>query len=137
MVQDLVLRMKPVADMNDLDLVFSADGPAGLQADQILLQSAVRNVLDNALKYAPSEGQITIGVRGGATVELTICDDGPGFPNHEMADLTTRFRRGNNAQGTIGSGLGLTIAHDVVAAHGGQMTLSNADGGGACVTFSF
>ena len=68
---------------------------------------------------------------------LEVRDQGPGFLTDEIDQLTGRFTRGRNASGTIGSGLGLTIARDVAAAHGGQLTLSNNSSGGACVTFSF
>jgi two-component system sensor histidine kinase TctE len=51
-----------------------------------------------------------------------------------MDTLASRFKRGNNAEGIIGSGLGLTIAQDVAVAHGGTLTLTNRVEGGACVS---
>jgi len=62
-------------------------------------------------------------------------DSGEGFPQNSVS-LTNRFTRGENTKGIVGSGLGLTIAKDVVEAHGGNITISNNEKGGACVTFT-
>ncbi|MEP0155753.1 sensor histidine kinase N-terminal domain-containing protein [Pseudophaeobacter sp.] len=136
LVQDLVLRLAPVAEMKDIDLRFHIDQPVHCQGDPILLQNAIRNLIDNALKYSPSESTIDIRVSASPRPQVEIHDQGPGFPPDEISDLALRFSRGNNAAGTIGSGLGLTIAQDVAIAHGGKLTLSNLTGGGACVLFS-
>lgn len=134
LVSDLVLRMTPVAEMNDLELRMTNDGSVRFHGDPILLQSAIRNVFDNALKYSPSDSAVEISVTEDPRPGIRICDRGPGFPPDEIDQLTARFRRGFNSEGTIGSGLGLTIAKDVVVAHGGTLQLANREGGGACVT---
>ncbi|MCD9148700.1 sensor histidine kinase [Pseudophaeobacter flagellatus] len=136
LVQELVQRLTPVAEMKDIDLVLQIDRPVRLIGDAILLQNAIRNLIDNALKYSPSESVIEISVTASPNPQVAVRDQGAGFPSDEIADLAQRFSRGNNARGTIGSGLGLTIAQDVAAAHGGSLTLSNTAGGGACVIFS-
>jgi two-component system, OmpR family, sensor histidine kinase TctE len=137
LVQDLVLRLTPVADMRDVELAIRGDASVPYSGDPILLQNAIRNVIDNALKYAPSESTVEICVTGGPPCRIGICDQGPGFPPDEIATLATRFKRGHNAEGIIGSGLGLTIAQDVALAHDGRLVLSNQTEGGACVTLSF
>lgn len=137
LVQELVRRLSPVAEMKDVELRMQAEGAVPVSGDPILLQNAVRNIIDNALKYAPSESVIDIDVRSGPHAQVTIRDQGPGFPPDQIDTLAGRFARGSNASGIIGSGLGLTIAQDVATAHGGTMTLANMNGGGACVTFSF
>lgn len=137
LVGDLVQRLTPVADMKDLDLAFQAEWAVPILGDPVQIQNAVRNLIDNALKYAPPESTVEIAVWRGPRPNVTIQDRGPGFPLHEMDTLTARFKRGRNAEGTIGSGLGLTIAHDVAAAHDGALTLENREGGGACVCLSF
>jgi len=66
---------------------------------------------------------------GNASTVCRVPEEGP------IESLTERFRRGGNTEGVVGSGLGLTIAADVLAAHGGRLDLRNAaEGGGACVT---
>lgn len=130
---ELVRSMSPVAEMRDVDLVLDAPEPVIVNGDPILLQNALRNLIDNALKFAPVDTVVAVTVSGPA---VTICDSGPGFPSEEIAALTTRFKRGSNSSGIIGSGLGLTIALDVATAHGGTLTLSNREEGGACATIS-
>lgn len=137
LVQDIVLRITPLAEMKDVELRFKSDGAVLVSGDPILLQNAIRNVIDNAMKYSPRESVIFLKVCASPTPYLEVCDQGPGFLTDEIDQLTDRFTRGRNASGTIGSGLGLTIAKDVAMAHGGQIKLSNNLTGGACVTFSF
>lgn len=136
LVQELVLRLTPIAEMQDVDLLMRGDEKVDFSGDPILLQNAIRNLIDNALKYSPSEGFIEISIKSAPETHIEICDQGPGFPPDEINDLTARFARGKNAAAIIGSGLGLTIAKDVAEAHGGTITLSNRSEGGACVTLS-
>lgn len=137
LADDLMTRLAPIAEMKDLSLILYDEGPATCAGDPILIQNAVRNLIDNALKYSPPDGQVTITVSGTPAPRIRICDRGPGFPLDEIETLASRFTRGQNAAGTIGSGLGLTIARDVAAAHGGNLSLENLPEGGACVTLSF
>jgi two-component system sensor histidine kinase TctE len=137
LVQDIVLRITPLAEMKDVELRLESDKTAIVSGDSILLQNAIRNLIDNAMKYSPSESVIFLVVRASPKPYLEVRDQGPGFLTDEIELLTGRFTRGRNASGTIGSGLGLTIARDVAVAHGGRLKLSNNVSGGACVTFSF
>jgi len=110
--------------------------PAQVAGDAVLLDSALRNVLDNAIKYSPEETTVSITVaKLGGMGQITITDEGPGLGDGPAEALTERFRRGSNTGGIVGSGLGLTIARDVVAAHGGLLNLQQAENGrGACVS---
>ncbi len=134
LVDDLVERLRAIAQMKDLELRLLGDDHVPYSGDPILLQNAVRNLLDNALKYSPSEGVVDINVTAKPRVQICVCDGGKGFPKEDLDELATRFKRGTNAQGTIGSGLGLTIAKDVAVAHGGTLHLSNREEGGACAS---
>jgi two-component system sensor histidine kinase TctE len=135
LVNELVVRLTPIAEMKDLELRLQSDVQVTYSGDPVLIQNAVRNLIDNALKYAPSEGTVSITVSATPNIEIRVCDNGRGFPSDELATLATRFKRGKNAAGTIGSGLGLTIAMDVAKAHGGNLKLSNQPEGGACASF--
>ena len=134
---ELVQRMTPIADMKDITLTLQTTGPAVLKGDAILLQNALRNLIDNALKYAPSETDVVIKIMNDTGVHISILDNGAGFDIDELPTLTKRFVRGKGTGNKVGSGLGLTIAKEVAAAHGGTMTLRNRPEGGACVTLSF
>jgi two-component system sensor histidine kinase TctE len=132
LVNELVERLRPIAEMKDLNLNLQSDAQLSYSGDPILIQNAVRNLIDNALKYAPSDGTVDIIVTASPNVQIQVLDGGKGFPIAEVDTLAARFSRGSNAQGTIGSGLGLTIAKDVATAHGGKLHLSNREEGGAC-----
>jgi len=135
-VGEIVRRFAPVADMKHIGMTLCYDTTVMITADPILIENAITNIIDNALKYSPSESEVTISVRAAPRVCVEIIDQGSGFPDDEIDSLTTRFARGRNAQGTIGSGLGLTIATEVAAAHGGELIVSNRTESGACVIFS-
>ncbi|MEP1765510.1 MAG: sensor histidine kinase [Sulfitobacter sp.] len=136
LVHELVVRLTPIAEMKDLDLCLQSEGHVLYSGDPVLIQNAVRNLIDNAMKYAPNDGRIDISVSAKPNVQIRVCDSGKGFPDEELNTLAARFKRGKNAQGTIGSGLGLTIAIDVARAHGGDLYLSNQPKGGACALLS-
>lgn len=137
LLRDLVQRMTPIADMRDVDLILDATAPAHLHGDPILLQNALRNLLDNALKYAPADSRIMVRVQTIPSLSVDVSDEGRGFRLGEIDMLADRFVRGSDSGGQIGSGLGLTIAKDVAAAHGGRLILTNTPRGGACATLQF
>ncbi|MEM7441226.1 MAG: sensor histidine kinase [Pseudomonadota bacterium] len=136
LARDLTQRMTPIAEMKDLSITLLGSPRVPYSGDPVLIQNALRNLIDNAMKYGPAESSIEITVSETSGPQITVCDHGPGFPTNEIETLTTRFQRGANAKDTIGSGLGLTIARDVATAHGGGIDLENQQEGGACVTLS-
>ena len=137
LVQNLIDNLTPIAEMKDIELKFKQEDKIKLYGDFILIQNAIRNLIDNALEYSPYEGIITVSIGTSPISFLEIHDQGPGFPPKDLDNLTVRFARGQNSNGIVGSGLGLTIAKDVANAHGAKLKLSNHEKGGACVTLSF
>ena len=129
---EIVDRLTPVAEMMDLDLSLVSTGPVHAKGDAILIQNAVRNLVDNALKYSPPEKTVEISVTGDPRAMITVTDQGGGYPKAQIGVLSKRFQRGDNVKDTVGSGLGLTIASDVAAAHDGRLELKNLESGGAC-----
>jgi two-component system sensor histidine kinase TctE len=132
-----VAALEPTAAMKDIHLRVEAE-QAMVAGDAVLLDSALRNVLDNAIKYSPEDTTVVVQVEAkGPEARLTIRDEGPGLGDGPVEALTERFRRGANTGGIVGSGLGLTIARDVLHAHGGSLRLTTAEGGrGTCVTLA-
>lgn len=98
------------------------------------LTRAVRNLLDNAVKYGKS-GTVEIRRRSD-TIEINIDDDGPGIAQQELTRVLEPFYRveGSRSRETGGVGLGLAIAHTIVQAQGGMLTLSNRTTGGLRAT---
>jgi len=139
LVEDLVERLRAVAELKDIELTVEHAEPVSLAVDPILVQNAVRNILDNAIKYSPEEQSVTVwvGIENDLAI-VRVSDRGAGFPAEDTDRLLVRFERGDNVRATVGSGLGLTIAKEVVEAHGGRITISNQKTGtGACVTLYF
>ncbi len=133
-------RLLPTAELKDIEIVREfADGSAAIFGDRILMQNAVRNILDNAIKYSPAESIITVRVTSSPEqVALSIIDQGRGFGDADLGKLTGRFSRGSNVEDIVGSGLGLTIADEVMRAHGGRLHIDqNKEGVGACVMLVF
>ena len=135
---DLIDRLAPLADLRDITLSLKTHKSMVVEGDTILIQSALRNVLDNAIKYSPTESRVTLALdRHDGFAVIRVNDQGTGFPPGRNEDLVQRFKRGTNVEGTVGSGLGLTIAADVASAHGGRLELTNLTGGGACAALFF
>ena len=137
LLTDVVERLSPTAELKDIVVKLDLpSAPLSVRGDAILLQNAVRNVLDNAIKYSPADTDILVRL----TAEDEVCrmafvDQGRGFGAGDLVDLTKRFSRGSNVDDVVGSGLGLTIADDVAKAHHGALEItSNTEGPGACVT---
>ena len=137
-IEEIVERQAPIADLKDIEFVQTTSPNCIVLGDAILIQNAITNIIDNAVKYSPHETVITVTLESGIkNVTLTITDQGPGFAADDIDALTNRFARGTNVGQTVGSGLGLTIANEVVKAHSGNLTLTqNTRGSGACVTLS-
>lgn len=122
---------------------FVVDSPPELiiQADERRLGQVVRNLLDNAVKYAPAEsGPITIQVgeitcSDSAQVSMSVCDRGPGVNGDELSLLFDRQYRapGAASRGVRGSGLGLYVVREIVEAHGGTVWAEHAQPSGLCV----
>lgn len=109
--------------------MLSADiaGPLPAFGDRDMIQQAVANLLDNALKFSPEGGVIALSARlEGAQVRIVISDQGPGIPQEDLARATERFFRGETARSTPGSGLGLALVVAVAQLHGGTLVLADA-----------
>lgn len=136
LIKDAIDRISPLYDLKGIQITNNNIQNCKVMGDPILLQNALHNVLDNALKYCSENDTVTVKVKDvSQNCIIEIMDSGQGFPQNSVL-LTNRFTRGENTKGIVGSGLGLTIAKDVVEAHGGNITISNTEKGGACVTFT-
>jgi signal transduction histidine kinase len=118
-------------------IAITLDQPAAVEcsADAIRLGQAVNNLVDNALKYTPDGGRLSLAVRTepGAAV-LTVSDNGPGVPATERDAIFRRLYRGDASRSQRGLGLGLSLVKAIVEAHGGTVAVDDAPGGGARFT---
>ncbi|HLN62760.1 MAG TPA: HAMP domain-containing sensor histidine kinase, partial [Symbiobacteriaceae bacterium] len=105
--------------------------PCTVNADAAMLTRVVDNLLENAIRYTPEGGAITVGWRSGIDhARFWVQDTGPGIPPDDLGRVFQPLYRGDKARGsrTGGSGLGLAIARRLVEAHGGTISVEN-DGG--------
>ena len=98
-----------------------------------MFERAVSNLIDNALKFDTSGGEISVDISRGSVV---VSDRGPGIPLDEQSKVFERFHRAVNARTMPGSGLGLSIVADVAEGHGGRVFARDRVGGGSEVGFT-
>lgn len=108
-----------------------ATEPWNLHGDPQALARAVTNLVDNAAKWSPPCGTVTVRLRGGA---VTVADEGPGITPADLPYVFERFYRSSEARGMPGSGLGLAIVRQAAERHGGQVTAEPGRGRGALLT---
>ncbi|MEJ1160595.1 ATP-binding protein [Prosthecomicrobium sp. N25] len=108
-----------------------APGPAPLACRPVALRRALRNLVDNALRYGKT-ARIRLERAPDGAVSVTVEDDGPGLPEDRIEDAFQPFVRLDASRNpeTGGIGLGLAIARSIVRAHGGSLTLANRPAGG-------
>jgi two-component system OmpR family sensor kinase/two-component system sensor histidine kinase BaeS len=129
------------AEAEECGIALTVSAEAGLptvNADPQRIEQVIGNLISNALRYSPEQGHVTITVkRAQEGVELAVSDDGPGVPDADLLHLFDRFWRGDKsrARAAGGAGLGLTIAQQLIEAHGGRLTASNLPTGGLRVAF--
>mgnify|MGYP005845583425 CR=1 FL=1 len=138
MLADLARGFAPTADLRDIALTLDRPpAPVRARGDRVLVESALRNLIDNALKYTGPEGAVHLALtEAGGQARIAVRDTGRGLGGADAATLTARFRRGPNAGDVVGSGLGLTIVAEVARAMDGAFALGPAEGGGTLAVLS-
>jgi signal transduction histidine kinase len=118
---------QPAAELKGVHLVLHTSPVAPVRGDAVLLAQALGNLIDNALKYTPEFGEITVSVQLHAdqSVQMSVADSGPGIPAPEMPKVTQRFYRGDVSRGTPGVGLGLSLVDAVARLHGSKLELED------------
>ncbi len=123
-VKEVVMLMEPNAEDNDIDLISFIDENINFYGDQDKLVQLFRIFVDNAIKYTPDGGEITVELtQDKKNVVFTITDTGVGIAKEEMEQIFDRFYRCDNARkrGAGGSGLGLNIARSIVENYNGKI----------------
>jgi two-component system OmpR family sensor kinase len=131
-------ELEPLAERKRIALRFAGLDPATVRGSEAALQTLARNLVDNAIRYTPPGGEVTLrtGTREG-TPFLEVQDSGPGIPPAERERVFDRFYRLAGA-GEEGSGLGLAIAKRIADAHRASIVLDEgANGTGLRVVVKF
>ncbi len=138
LVQDVVLKFQPRAEQKHIKL--SAHWPDNLplvNVDVALMDRALSNLLDNALRYTPENGEVSVSLTvEGKRVRVEVRDNGPGIPPEDLPHIFERFYRveKNRALGE-GAGLGLAIASRIIALHHSELQGNSTPGKGATFWF--
>jgi two-component system sensor histidine kinase MprB len=102
--------------------------PWYLDGDPAALERLITNLMDNAAKWSPEGGTVTVTLADGL---LQVADQGPGIAEEDLTHVFERFYRSPEARATPGSGLGLAIVRQIAENHGGRVAAARAQGGGA------
>lgn len=138
LVKSCIEQLYPSLEKKQLNLYITDFEKSWISARPDQLNSIVMNILDNAIKYTPNGGLISISLKEqNQQTTLIIEDSGPGIDEAEYQNVFQRFYRLNNAQDIIGSGLGLAIVHQAVQQLQGSIELSRSMLGGLAVILTF
>lgn len=136
--RDACLQSSQTALNKFIDLGFENDNAVSVEGDSLFLHELIANLLDNALRYTPRHGRVTVRVyTSSKRAILEIEDNGPGIPIGERERVFEPFYR-LAAEAESGAGLGLSIVRDIARAHGASVELSSAtESRGLLVTVAF
>jgi hypothetical protein len=140
LVREATGVFEPVASAAGVRLRTTLEPDVGARIDGPAVQRSLRNVLDNAVKYAVSGGEAHVWlVLSGARASIWVDDHGPGVPSGDRERVWQAFVRleRDMNQATGGSGIGLAVVRDVVVRHGGSVRVEDAPGGGARFVLEF
>ena len=135
LVAESIQHFVDQAGQKDIDLGFEL-APLQVAGDRFLLRDLIDNLVDNALRYTPAHGAVTVScLRAGHHGVLRVEDSGPGIAPDQRQRVFDRFVRLDDK--TTGSGLGLAIVRDIALAHGATIAIDRRDGGGAVFSVRF
>jgi len=126
LIRDVVDLYEPLAEAKQLDFASEVQTRFRFHCDRDLLFQALANLVDNAIKYTPEQGRVTLRLQaddGGARLELS--DSGPSIPSELRDKVFQRFFRLEQSRTTPGNGLGMSLVQAVVQLHGLSITLDD------------
>jgi signal transduction histidine kinase/HAMP domain-containing protein len=137
----VITEFRPGAEGRGVTIEVIAPAELPAACDERRVSQVLRALLDNAVKFSPVGGTVTVGLtaetRGdgdGEDILVTIADEGPGILPDELDRVFERFFRGNGGSHKSGTGLGLSIAKDMVELMGGTLTVRSDRGAGSAFT---
>jgi signal transduction histidine kinase len=134
LVDDALAAHRPVAQRREVELQRTATVTRQVDVDPVRIRQVLDNLLSNAVRHTPRGGAVEVTVADEPdAVRVTVADAGAGFPPDQVGHLFERFTRSHDSSG---SGLGLSIARDLVEAHGGTIEAHNRPESGAAVSFT-
>jgi len=138
-LREVIESFRPLAEANGILLESSLYSEITYFGDETRIKQLIVILLDNALKYTPSGGQVTLGLQNwGTLAEITVTDTGEGIEQEHFAKIFERFYRVDQArsQQKEGTGLGLAIADRIIQSHHGRIKVSSSLGKGTTFVIS-
>jgi heavy metal sensor kinase len=138
LIKESIEDMNMLAAQKQITLQFNRAHTSAILADKYQIKRLILNLLDNAIKYTPTGGRISVDLRQQEhTVDIDISDTGIGIPENDLLFIFDRFYRVDKSRSSSGFGLGLSIAKSIVQAHGGTIEAKPNIPQGTVFTISF
>ncbi len=138
LVEEAYEIFKPVAEDEDIDLCLNVQDAFSVMGGKTRLQRVVANIVDNALKHTPPQGKVVIATRlFDSKALIEVRDTGKGISEKDLPHIFDRFYRGEKSRSSPGNGLGLSLARSMMRAHGGEISVSTAEGAGSTFSIIF
>ncbi|MCD8090462.1 MAG: HAMP domain-containing histidine kinase [Clostridiales bacterium] len=134
MLIGIMKTLYPLVKVKDIELILEADKDVIIDADETKLSLAISNLIDNAIKYTPSEGVVKVTLENDhQNAFISVADTGIGISEEEQPKIFNRFYRTDKTRDreTGGTGLGLSITHSTVLLHNGNIKVISKEGSGA------
>ncbi|MBI4201610.1 MAG: HAMP domain-containing protein [Chloroflexi bacterium] len=137
LIEETLSILQPVALAKQVTIEWQAvDSLPSIPGERSRLRQVLINLIDNAIKFTPAHGRVTITAdRQGNSLRVIIADTGIGIPKEHLPHIYERFYKVDRSRRDRGAGLGLAIVKHIVQAHGGQVAVESQEGRGS--TFSF
>jgi signal transduction histidine kinase len=137
--RDACELFRPMAEDNGVELTVEAPRACHIRGDTPMVQRLLANLLDNALKYTPAGGRVTVAVEAvpGAGCRLSVRDSGVGIQRADLPHVFERFYRCDVSRSRSGAGLGLSLARAIARAHGTDIAVESTPGAGSTFSVGF
>jgi signal transduction histidine kinase len=134
LIRETIELFAPQARARNVTVVGDTNGAMPVHVDADAFRQVLLNLLENAVKYGPAGQTVTVRARmHGDSLRVEVDDEGPGIPEPDREAIWQKFVRLQRDRGShkAGTGIGLAVARDIVARHGGRTWVGSAPGGGA------
>jgi two-component system phosphate regulon sensor histidine kinase PhoR len=141
LVESALSALRPQVEQQAVTVTVAIPGATTVLADAPYVVRVITNLTDNAVRFSPPGGVVTLTASGGSgdeadLVVVSVADDGPGIPPADLERIFERFYRSDRARTGSGSGLGLAIARHIVEGHGGTIRAENRPERGTVFRFT-
>lgn len=134
MTKAILKRLAPLAKKKDIQLIYESHKEIAIEADEVKLTLAISNLIENAIKYTPENGEVHVILKSDLQdAFITVQDTGIGIAKEEQARIFERFYRTDKTRNreTGGTGLGLSITYRTVVMHNGSIQVESEEGQGS------